>query len=203
MKNRIQNTSTFNPVFMVPQFKRRLYSYRLGTLGDPSAPTCSEHVARVDCKFKHVRIYGSFEKAAGDVIIGHIDAFMVAAGYPKLARFIHSTELSLWAVFVARILPLVVAGTLEKMPADVGTVYHHPATASMLPEIGCQFTETTAVQSNVAACRAVIDDIGKSVCITNKLAADRFNLRIYSVLRPGQPMPFLIFGAAKSNHSNN
>jgi len=203
MQKDIKNTFTFKPVFIVPQYRRRLHSYRLGTLGNSSAPTCSEHVARVNCKFKHVRIYSSFEKAASDVITGYIDAFMVPAAYPQVALFIHSAELSLWAAFVARIPPLVVAGTLEQMPTDVGIVYHHAAIASMLPEIGCHFTKATTVESNVAACHAVIDDVGKSVCVTNKLAADKLNLHIYSILRPGVPMPFLIFGAAKSTHSNN
>jgi len=176
----------------------------MGTLGDPDAPTCSEQVARVDCKFKHVRLYGSFEGAAQDVIAGNnIDAFMVPAAYPQAFQFIHSAELRLLAVFVTRIAALVVAGNVKRMPDAVDVVYHHPATISMLVEIGCTFAEALIVPSNVAACRAVIDDMRPCVCITNKLAADSFHLRIYSVLRMGVPMPFFIFGAARAGHSNN
>ena len=203
MQTSVHKIHAFNPTFLIPECKRRLYSYKLGTLGDPSAPTCSEYVARAVCKFKHVQLYGSFEKAASDVVLGSLDIFLVPAAYPHVCHFIHSAELRLLALFVTRIPPMVVAGTLEQMPDQVDVLYHHPATAAMLAQIGCKFSKVVTVASNVAACRAVTGDADKCVCITNKLAADKFNLRISSVLRPGTPMPFFVFGAARLKHANN
>jgi len=176
---------------------RRLCQYRqLGTLGDPSVPgaTCSEHVA-LRCGARHVVPYPSFEAAAGDVMKGKIEVVFVPAAYPDAFHFIQSADLILVDTFVVRIPPLVVAGPLESN--GYGRKLFYPAaTAPLLPEIRGRYEMALTVYSNVEACKSILEERG-TICITNSICAEQFNLQVFQTIRSGVLMPFYIFAAAK------
>jgi prephenate dehydratase len=167
---------------------------RLGTLGDASGPfTCSMHVAHAWGQAATVEPYNSFENAGLAVKSGDVDAMLVPGAYPNLNELIMDAGLEVSEVFVMRIPPLVLAAKSGEVVCHVERLFHHPATASLLPETDIQALEPVEVTSNVKACEALLWCDVSAACITNALCARHFRLTTIKTLRAGVQMPWICF----------
>lgn len=175
------------------------YSYdRVGTLCDePNGLTCSFNVATRWGRAKTLLPYSSFEGAALDVKRGELSGFLVPGAYPELSSFIMDAALVAKEVFIMKIAPLVLVGVDEAQPPVVAVVFHHPATAPLLPELPIKFQRNEFASSNSVACKLLLQETSGAAAITNMLCASFYDLRIYKVLREGIDMPFIYFAKAQ------
>lgn len=175
------------------------YSYdRVGTLCDePNGLTCSFSVATRWGKAKTLLPYASFEEAALDVKRGKLSGFLVPGAYPDLSSFIMDAGLVATEVFIMKIAPLVLVGLDEAQPPAVAVIFHHPATAPLLPELPIKFQRNEFASSNSVACKVLLQETSKAAAITNMLCASFYGLNIYKVLRAGIDMPFIYFAKAQ------
>lgn len=171
----------------------------LGTLCDePNGLTCSFHVARQWNKAVEISPFPTFELAASAVKQNQISAFLVPGAYPKLSTFIMDRDLQVRETFISTIPSLVLVGREESMPQSVETVFYHPATTDLLPEIGIAYQTREPVMSNSVACKALLSCNDSAVAITNQLCAVFYQLHIYKLLRKGIKMPFICFVKAQT-----
>lgn len=175
------------------------YSYdRVGTLCDePNGLTCSFNAATRWGKAKTLLPYSSFEEAALDVKRGKLSGFLVPGAYPELSSFIMDAELVAKEVFIIKIAPLVLVGLDEAQPPVVAVIFHHPATAPLLPELPIKFQRNEFASSNSVACKMLLQETSKAAAITNMLCASFYSLSIYKVIREGIDMPFIYFAKAQ------
>ncbi|MDR3425339.1 MAG: hypothetical protein P4M13_09775 [Alphaproteobacteria bacterium] len=166
----------------------------LATLGDPPVNhlTSSYYVAEKRNLARQIFGFESFEAAVEAVRTGAADVALVAGAYPKIRAIIMDEGLICIDAFVEQIPPLVVCGLQSCRPTEVHTVYLHPATASLLPEINARFAQVIETRATSAAAVKAKGD-QQSVAICNKLAADYYGLTIHQELRPSLNMPFALF----------
>jgi len=170
----------------------------LATLGDPpiNQLTSSYYVAEQRELAEAIIAFASFEEAVEAARTGVADVALVAGAYPKIRDFIMDERLTCIEAFVEKIPPLVVCGMQSVVPEAVDTVYLHPATIPLLPELAVQYAVPVETQAtSAAAARAKADP--QSVAICNQLAADYYALRVHQILRPALNMPFALFQRAR------
>ena len=169
------------------------YIETLGTLCDePNGLTCSMNAARQWGKASKLMSFPSFEAAADAVKTGVISAMLAPGAYPQISRFIMDAGLKVRETFSQVIPDLVVVGVNKVMPREVDVIYHHPATETLLPEVPLTFDRHEAVTSNTQACIRLITYSKACAAVTNRLAANFYDLYVYKVLRGGIVMPFVI-----------
>lgn len=169
------------------------YGKTLGTLCDePNGLTCSMNAARQWGKASKLIPFPSFEAAADAVKSGFISAVLVPGAYPLISRFIMDSGLRVRETFTQVIPDLVLVGVNKVMPTKVDVVYHHPATEPLLSEIPLPFDRHEPVTSNTQACIHLITYAKACAAVTNRLAANFYDLYVYKVLRGGIVMPFVI-----------
>ena len=167
---------------------------KLGTLGDdPIGLTCSMHVARQWAVAETIEPFETFEHACAAVKDRRIDAFLVPAAYPRLNAFIMDAELVAFDTFVMSIPALVLATSTGTTKTGVQLLFHHPAVATLLPEMDRSYEKAVEVSSNVEACRKHLELAHHSACITNALCVEYFNMSVVQILREGISMPWICF----------
>jgi len=176
----------------------------LGTLGERSgAMTCSEFVAKTYNASGSIRKYPTFERAAKALKQGNISAMLVPGAYPGVFNFIQDVDLRCDRAFIMAIPPLVLAGRDKKAPSRAIALFHHPATAPMLKEVGVPYRRAIAVSSNAVAARLVVRARRRNaLAVTNALCADYYRLTVYKVLRRGVEMPWIVFVSASQPFKN-
>jgi hypothetical protein len=167
----------------------------LGTLGDSTGLTCSMDAARRHYGPIQIVPFDRFELAAEATKRSVIESFLVPAAYPNTNRFIMDPELEVAEIFCARIPPLVVVGHSKLREAV--SVFHHPATAPLLTEVGIAYREAIPVTSNIEACKAARESLN-SIAITNALCSDHYEMLVLKVLRLGIKMPWIRFARTSS-----
>jgi len=169
----------------------------LATLGDPpiNQLTSSYYVAQKRGFAEQILAFASFEEAVEAVWTGAVEVALVAGAYPKIRDFIMDEGLICIEAFVEQIPPLVVCGMQESAPENVETVYLHPATIPLLPELAVCYVASVETKATSAAAARATDD-AQSVAICNQLAADYYGLRVHQILRPALNMPFALFQRA-------
>lgn len=175
--------------------QKAFYSYQsVGTLCDePNGLTCSIDAAKRWGKAKDIKPYPTFEEAANDVKQGTISAFLVPCAYPRLNTFIMDSELLANELFSLRIPPLVLVGVEKDPPTSVKTLFLHPATFPLVPEVPILSDQQEFVTSNSKACAILLESPSSAIAITNGLCASFYHLHTYKVLREGILMPFICF----------
>lgn len=171
----------------------------LGTLGDSTGLTCSMDAARRHYGSIQIIPFERFELAAKATKSGVTESFLVPAAYPNTNLFIMDPELEVAETFCARIPPLVVVG--QQGLREAVTVFHHPATAPLLTEVGLPYQTAVPVTSNIEACKAAHQS-SHSIAITNALCADHYNMPVLKVLRLGIKMPWIRFTRLSSEISS-
>ena len=169
----------------------------IATLGDPPINhlTSSYYVAEKRQLARQIVCFDSFEAAAQAAISGETQAALIAGAYPKIRAIIMDERLTCIDAFVEQIPPLVVCGPQSVAPDHVETIYLHPATLSLLPEVKIGAAQSVETKATSAAAAKAKED-GQSIAICNKLAADYYGLTIHQELRPSLNMPFSIFTRA-------
>lgn len=160
----------------------------------PFGLTCSRQAVSSFAPGAEVSPASSFEEAREITMSGRAAAFVVPAAYPKIGNFLQDDALRVVAVFLFRIPALVLASAGKVLNGPAARVFHHPATAPLVPKANLQVGELTAVSSNTAAAARAHETGG--TCITNAACAAHFGLRVLQILRPSMPMPFVVFAAA-------
>lgn len=172
----------------------------IGTLCDePNGLTCSYDVATRWGQADRVEPYPTFESAAADVREGKLPAFLVPAAYPQLHAFIMDANLVAEQIFIMQIPNLVLVGKTETPPRRVASLFHHPATASLIPALDVTIEAAHPVVSNSRACVELLDAAEPAIAITNALCATHYKLHVYATLRHGLRMPFVCF--VRSNNA--
>jgi prephenate dehydratase len=154
--------------------------------------TCSMVIAK-EC-FPETEIHGfaSFEEAKTSVLIGESDVLLVPAGYPKVFHFIQCVDLEVIDTFIMPIPALVFAGKTPQTPSNPTTLYTHPSPAPLADGV-LHFQRKELCSSNEQVVLRLIEDSDMSaVCITNKVAAEFMELKIYSELLTPK-MPWILF----------
>ena len=167
----------------------------VGTLLDSyGGLTCSMVVARQRYGSEHVVGYESFEQASMGVLDGEIGSFLVPAAYPMLREFIMHPLLHAVESFVAPIVPLVVAVPRGSSRQHAKTLFLHPATEPLLPDVVLQYDSYNFSSSNPAACQ---DALSAASCatLTNMPAATHFGMDIIQEMRKAVNMPWVRFCA--------
>ena len=170
----------------------------VGTLSDSyGGLTCSMVVARQ--RYGSDRVIGceSFENACQSVLGGEIGSFLVPAAYPMLGAFIMHPLLCAVESFVAPIVPLVVAVPKGSSRQHANTLFLHPATEPLLPDVILQYESYAFSLSNPAACQ---DALSTASCatLTNMPAATHFGMDVIQEVRQAVNMPWVRFCAPKS-----
>lgn len=167
---------------------------RLGTLcDDPIGLTCSMDAARRWGKARKILPFKSFEEAAETLKQGLLDAILVPGAYPKINTLIMDSNLKAGQVFIQKIPSLVLASKCCSDVTGFDKVFHHSAVAPLLNEIAFSWRHALTATSNSEACRMHLASASSSVCITNSLCADYFELTVMQILRLGISMPWVCF----------
>lgn len=172
---------------------------KIATLGDPPINhlTSSYYVAEKRNLARTILCFDSFEAAVDAVKTGKADAALVAGAYPKIRTIIMDETLICMDAFVEQIPPLVACCAQLDISEPVKTVYLHPATLSLLPELKTHYDEVIETKATSAAAAKAKGD-SHSIAICNKLAADYYGLNILQELRPSLNMPFALFERVKN-----
>ena len=165
----------------------------IATLGaNSSSPTCSMAVART--VYSKAKLHGSasFEDAAAQVLSKDADCVLVPGAYPDIRKFFMHEDLIVIDVFHSDIPALVLVKQPEQS-TEVGPLFYHPATLSLLPNIQISFRNSIPCSSNEVTVERLRASVEPAAAVTNQLAADAAGLPVCQVLRVAKPMTWTLF----------
>ena len=172
-------------------------SYRLSKIAtldeEPRGLNCCPQAVSAWAPSAEIVACASFDAAGELARAGKVSAFVVAGAAPSLPNFLQNDAFEVATVFLFAIPALVLAST-KILHGKVGDLFHHPATASLVPKSKIESDHLIPVTSNVAAAKLAVET--GQACITNESCAAFFGLRVLQVLRRRRIMPFVVFVAA-------
>lgn len=173
----------------------------IGTLGNKDGfLTCSMDVARKWRRYKSIKPYPEFEEAISDLKQGVISYVLVPGAYPKISNFIMDESIEVSETFTQKIPDLVLVSLTSNNNAasrkDINNLYFHPATTHLTEKVEECFAvhKKVNVSSNIESCLSLMNDSSENNCaITNSICANHYGLYVFSTLREGLEMPWVVF----------
>lgn len=168
----------------------------IGTLGDPLYPSTCSYAAAVHYYPKEkIILFPTFEECIHALKQHRIQSVLIPAAYPNINPIIMDEELRVTETFLYRIPNLVLAQKGTHHQSEI--LYLHPATRSLCSKIHPSYQQSVFVSSNTEAALKAIHT-PESLCITNQLCAEQWQLNIKQVMRQDLAIPFIHFQRAAS-----
>lgn len=166
------------------------YAY-VGTLGDRL--TYSYDATLSWGKAQKIVTLPSFEAAAEQTMAGRLSAFVCPGAYPSVNQFFVEPKLRIAEVLIHNLPPMVLASRNPAAPDQATVLFHHPATAVVLPDVKIPFQRTEHATSNSDACKRLLQCKEEALAITNRMCVEHYGLHELQVLRTVIEMPFYVF----------
>lgn len=138
----------------------------IATLADESVGlTCSVTVGRAWARGRANTVVGypEFELAAETVRTGEHNLLLVPAAYSNIRNFFFDSSLRAIDAFLHQLPDMVFAIPNTERADRLETVFHHPATESLVQQLPNDGWSAVHASSNSAACRAALERPGPRV----------------------------------------